>query len=451
MGDYSWAAVELRTRAWLEASFRDGVQQGYDRREGVFDRDGRPRRLTRYHFQLLQRKLKIFRLLDGLRFTSFVDVGAGFEDYPRLVRERYGAAAYYADFNHQANLPFDGTPSDRLDHAMTTSLARLPFADGAFDVVLCSEVLEHLVRPVEAIAELRRVARSAVILTSLEALAPRPLRRRWLHYRVDVTVPHVERNFFSIREIRTLLGSDAHYESLLDSTTLPVAMTAGREAQEAAYAGLRDTEDLIAALCAAAAPTDPLGPHAAGILAATGVAASRAGVPAPNDERELARWLVARTVALEQERFESMGRHAFVAVALKRQDPELSQDQLVERLLAITAPSRHRAVSPELLPWLRCPDCRSPLATRADGIRCTACGADFPAEYGVPILYPTRLPDDAALERECLERLAARSGPRRRIVRRVMRRLRANERPAGRLRRAVWDLIEGRRPAWRTR
>jgi len=48
------------------------------------------------------------------------------------------------------------------------------------------------VRPVEALAELLRVARKAVILTSLEARVPSRWQRRWLHYRTDVTLPHVE-------------------------------------------------------------------------------------------------------------------------------------------------------------------------------------------------------------------------------------------------------------------
>ena len=191
MNDYSWEAVESRTREWLETRFRNGVRLGFERREGIYDRDGQPRAVTSRHFHLLQRKIQILRLLDRFAFDSFVDVGSGFEDYPRLVRERYGAAAFYVDFSHHANLPFDGFPSDRLDRAVTASLARLPFPDAAFDVVLCSEVLEHLVRPVEAIAELRRIARKAVVVTSLEAFAPRRLGRWWLHYRVDVTVPHV--------------------------------------------------------------------------------------------------------------------------------------------------------------------------------------------------------------------------------------------------------------------
>jgi ubiquinone/menaquinone biosynthesis C-methylase UbiE len=44
-------------------------------------------------------------------------------------------------------------------------LLALPFPDDAFDVVVCSEVLEHLDEPGRAFAELRRVARHRVVLT----------------------------------------------------------------------------------------------------------------------------------------------------------------------------------------------------------------------------------------------------------------------------------------------
>lgn len=44
-------------------------------------------------------------------------------------------------------------------------VTRLPFADHSFDVVMCCEVLEHLDNPAAAIAELRRVARRALVLS----------------------------------------------------------------------------------------------------------------------------------------------------------------------------------------------------------------------------------------------------------------------------------------------
>ncbi len=47
----------------------------------------------------------------------------------------------------------------------TGSLYDLPFDDGAFDTVVCSEVLEHLDEPARAAQELRRVARRGVVLS----------------------------------------------------------------------------------------------------------------------------------------------------------------------------------------------------------------------------------------------------------------------------------------------
>ena len=45
------------------------------------------------------------------------------------------------------------------------SVMELPFPDGTFDLVLCSEVLEHLERPEGALAELQRVSSGSVLIS----------------------------------------------------------------------------------------------------------------------------------------------------------------------------------------------------------------------------------------------------------------------------------------------
>lgn len=49
--------------------------------------------------------------------------------------------------------------------AVQADLYDLPFAAGEFDVVVCTEVLEHLERPRDALRELARVARRHVVIT----------------------------------------------------------------------------------------------------------------------------------------------------------------------------------------------------------------------------------------------------------------------------------------------
>ena len=57
-----------------------------------------------------------------------------------------------------------GTGRTRVDRALfDADAAAMPFADGAFDYVICSHVLEHVPDPSAVIAELTRVARAGYI------------------------------------------------------------------------------------------------------------------------------------------------------------------------------------------------------------------------------------------------------------------------------------------------
>jgi len=59
-------------------------------------------------------------------------------------------------------LPFEGENFTRLDPASP----KLPFADRQFDVVMASEVLEHVESPWEILKELARICKNTLIITS---------------------------------------------------------------------------------------------------------------------------------------------------------------------------------------------------------------------------------------------------------------------------------------------
>jgi hypothetical protein len=295
------------------------------------------------------------------------------------------------------------------------NIARLPFADDSFDVVLSSEVLEHLVRPVEAIAELLRVSRKYLIMTSLEALSVSRWQRWLSHLRVDVRQPHVERNFFLMDELEAIFGTDWSHENLFHNPSLPVSAFASAAAQNAVYGRLRDRKALADALARSVAVTD----HRRGSMGILIVKTQPgAGLrPAVADVRELAGWLIDRTAA---------GQARLYALA---DQIRAGTAQLVERDRPIAAP---------LLDRLRCPDCRGTLDRRGPGLRCAACGTDFVGEYGVPILYPVG--SDERVGAEIRGRLAGGDASRRRVVERVAQRLRRNEPPPGPVRRLLWRL-----------
>jgi uncharacterized protein YbaR (Trm112 family) len=272
------------------------------------------------------------------------------------------------------------------------------------------------VRPVEAIAELLRITRKYLIMTSLEALSTGPWQRWRSHVRVDVRQPHVERNFFLLGELDAIFGGDWQHENLFHDGTLPVSSFEPAERQEAAYDELRDREALVQALLQAISIDDHR-PGAMGILIVKAKPGAEIG-PARGDDA-LARWLVRRT---------AIGHH--------------SGARLVAQIQNGTAPFTEpdRPVAPTLLALVRCPDCRGRLTPQASGLHCSACDTDFPVEYGVPILYPQRRRDDDRLDDGSLRRLCGNDPRRERIVRRVLQRLRRNERPPTALRKLLWTV-----------
>ena len=105
---------------------------------------------------------QIMKALSTLRFTTLLDVG-GAEGYKAaLARSLFNAEVRSSDLSEEAckrAKEIYGIEGEAID------IHRLPYEDNSFDVVLCSETLEHVEDLATATKELIRVCRKAVIIT----------------------------------------------------------------------------------------------------------------------------------------------------------------------------------------------------------------------------------------------------------------------------------------------
>ena len=96
---------------------------------------------------------------------------------------------------------------DPLLETREASVYELPFADRSFDLVVCCEVLEHLEHPDRGLAEVARVARRAVIVSTPREPIWRAMNMMRGKYLRDLgnTPGHVQH--FGRRSLVRLMGS----------------------------------------------------------------------------------------------------------------------------------------------------------------------------------------------------------------------------------------------------
>ena len=122
----------------------------------------------------------VLRTLDALLPTlgpraTLLDVGTGLGDIPAAARRlaaRKGVALTTIGVDLRASLA--AASRARIGEAVCADALALPFADGAIDVVTCSQTLHHFTEDdgVRVLRELTRVARVGVVVGDL--------RRSWL-------------------------------------------------------------------------------------------------------------------------------------------------------------------------------------------------------------------------------------------------------------------------------
>ena len=101
----------------------------------------------------------IAAITDNVVGNTVCDVGCG---TGHLLRRIGGAR----DGLNMTGVDFvidDSAPKDDITY-IAAMVEDLPFEDGAFDTVICTHVIEHLLEPRKAIAELRRITKKRLII-----------------------------------------------------------------------------------------------------------------------------------------------------------------------------------------------------------------------------------------------------------------------------------------------
>lgn len=148
-------------KLWLDRRFKDTDQSGvYLAHQPIYGfRNGptEPNTTSRYIITF-----QIMKALSHLRFKTFLDVG-GAEGYKAaLVRSVFDAEVLSCDLSQEACL----RAKEIYDiEGEAVDIHSLPFEDNQFDVVLCSETLEHVADLEAATRELLRVCSKAVVIT----------------------------------------------------------------------------------------------------------------------------------------------------------------------------------------------------------------------------------------------------------------------------------------------
>ena len=109
------------------------------------------------------RRRALLGALAPLTFDSVLDVGCAEGFFLDAVASKFGVEAWGIDLSPQA------ARTARNRYALRCAAAdggRLPFGDGAFDLVYSTETIEHVVDAEAFMRELRRVARRHVVVTT---------------------------------------------------------------------------------------------------------------------------------------------------------------------------------------------------------------------------------------------------------------------------------------------
>jgi 2-polyprenyl-3-methyl-5-hydroxy-6-metoxy-1,4-benzoquinol methylase len=164
------------------------------------NKGNRPDSYYNYRADLLQLVPKI----NG----NVLDVGCGEGNYAFYLKERGAAFIAGVEIDSEAA----AAASSKMDFVFTGSVEeKLPFEQGQFDLIICADVLEHLIDPWEALRNMKiLLAPDGYLLASIPNLRYAPvlyniLIRGLFRYKISGVLDYTHLRFFTLSTMKEII------------------------------------------------------------------------------------------------------------------------------------------------------------------------------------------------------------------------------------------------------
>jgi len=109
--------------------------------------------------------MNVIRALKGMQFNSVIDVGCGEGFVSSSLRKVYKNKFFLSGIDKNYEALRTASSIEVFDNLAQADIYQLPFQDASFDLVVCTEVLEHLLNVESALRELNRISRKYCLLS----------------------------------------------------------------------------------------------------------------------------------------------------------------------------------------------------------------------------------------------------------------------------------------------